>query len=59
MAFRNTLVSLIMTFYPGYIGYIIFSAVGPKYTLAEFLAARLQANTITGRIDFVLNFEIF
>lgn len=57
-AFRKTLVSIILAFYAGYIGYIIFPAVGPKYTLTEFFHTHLDGGIIADKIAFVVDYSI-
>lgn len=57
-AFRKTLVSVILTFYVGYIGYVIFPAVGPKYTLTEFFHTHLDGGIITDKIAYVIDYSI-
>lgn len=57
-AFRETLVSVILTFYIGYIGYVIFPAVGPKFTMSHLFETSLSGSFITGRLSFLMNYEI-
>ena len=57
-AFRETLVSVILTFYIGYIGYVIFPAVGPKFTMAHLFDTSLSGTFITDRLSFIMNYEI-
>jgi membrane-associated phospholipid phosphatase len=57
-AFRNTLVSIILAFYVGYIGYVIFPAVGPKYMLTEFFHTHLDGGIITDKIAYVIDYSI-
>ncbi len=57
-AFRETLVSVILTFYIGYVGYVIFPAVGPKFTMADVFETSLSGNFITDRLSFIMNYEI-
>ena len=56
--FRNTMISLVLTFYLGYIGYVLFPAVGPKHALAELFTVRLDGNTIANKLEFLVNVEI-
>tara|TARA_A100001037_G_scaffold291653_1_gene305970 strand:+ start:318 stop:1256 length:939 start_codon:yes stop_codon:yes gene_type:complete len=56
--FRYTMVCLILTFYVGYIGYILFPATGPKYELAELFTVRLNGTAITNQLEFLMNVEI-
>lgn len=57
-AFRETLVSVILTFYIGYIGYVIFPAVGPKFTMSHLFETSLSGSFITDRLSFLMNYEI-
>ena len=57
-AFRETLVSVILTFYIGYIGYVIFPAVGPKFTMSHLFETSLSGSFITDRLSFMMNYEI-
>jgi membrane-associated phospholipid phosphatase len=58
VAFRETLVSVILTFYIGYIGYVIFPAVGPKFSMANLFETSLSGNYITDKLSFIMNYEI-
>ena len=58
IAFRETLVSIILTFYLGYIGYVIFPAVGPKFTMSHLFETSLSGSYITDRLSFIMNYEI-
>ena len=58
IAFRETLVSIILTFYIGYVGYIIFPAVGPKFTMSHLFETSLSGSYITDRLSFLMNYEI-
>lgn len=58
IAFRETLVSVILTFYIGYVGYVFFPAVGPKFTMANLFETSLSGNYITDRLSFIMNYEI-
>tara|TARA_B100000575_G_C23098182_1_gene633488 strand:- start:566 stop:1507 length:942 start_codon:yes stop_codon:yes gene_type:complete len=57
-AFRETLVSVILTFYIGYIGYVFFPAVGPKFTLSHLFETSLSGTQITDRLSFLMNYKI-
>ena len=57
-AFRETLVSVILTFYIGYIGYVFFPAVGPKFTMAHLFETSLSGSFITDRLSFLMDYEI-
>ena len=57
-AFRETLVSVILTFYIGYIGYVIFPAVGPKFNMSHLFETSLSGSFITDRLSFMMNYEI-
>ena len=57
-AFRETLVSVILTFYIGYIGYVVFPAVGPKFTMAHLFETSLSGSYITDRLSFLMDYEI-
>ena len=57
-AFRETLVSVILTFYIGYIGYVIFPAVGPKFNMSHLFETSLSGFFITDRLSFMMNYEI-
>lgn len=57
-AFRETLVSVILTFYIGYIGYVFFPAVGPKFTMAHLFETSLSGSYITDRLSFLMDYEI-
>tara|TARA_B100001173_G_scaffold310912_1_gene326700 strand:+ start:1567 stop:2523 length:957 start_codon:yes stop_codon:yes gene_type:complete len=57
-AFRETLVSVILTFYIGYVGYVIFPAVGPKFTMSHLFETSLSGTYITDRLSFLMNYEI-
>ncbi|MGB1806215.1 MAG: phosphatase PAP2 family protein [Flavobacteriaceae bacterium] len=57
-AFRETLVSVILTFYIGYIGYVFFPAVGPKFTMSHLFETSLRGTVITDRLSFLMNYEI-
>lgn len=56
--FRKTLVSVIITFYIGYIGYIIFPAVGPKYTLSQLYQTHLEGGIITDKVNYLIEYSI-
>ena len=56
--FRETLVSVILTFYIGYIGYVFFPAVGPKFTMSHIFETSLMGSEITDRLSFLMNYEI-
>ena len=56
--FRETLVSVILTFYIGYIGYVFFPAVGPKFTMSHMFETSLTGTEITDRLSFLMNYEI-
>ncbi len=56
--FRYTMVGLILTFYLGYLGYILFPAAGPKYELAELFTVSLNGSEITNRLEYLVNLEI-
>ena len=56
--FRETLVSIILTFYIGYIGYVFFPAVGPKFTMSHMFETSLMGTEITDRLSFLMNYEI-
>ena len=58
VAFRETLVSIILTFYIGYVGYVIFPAVGPKFAMSHLFETSLSGTFITDRISFLVNYEI-
>ena len=58
VAFRETLVSVILTFYIGYVGYVIFPAVGPKFTMSHLFENSLSGTFITDRLSFLMNYEI-
>ncbi len=58
VAFRETLVSVILTFYIGYVGYVIFPAVGPKFTMSHLFETSLSGTFITDRLSFLMNYEI-
>ena len=58
VAFRDTLVSVILTFYIGYVGYVIFPAVGPKFTMSHLFETSLSGTFITDRLSFLMNYEI-
>ena len=57
-AFRETLVSVILTFYIGYVGYVIFPAVGPKFTMAHLFETSLSGSYITDRLSFLMDYQI-
>ncbi|HAM99733.1 MAG TPA: hypothetical protein DCQ26_14095 [Marinilabiliales bacterium] len=56
--FRKTLVSIIIAFYAGYIGYVIFPAVGPKYTLTHLFHSHLDGGMITNKISYIIDYSI-
>lgn len=56
--FRKTLVTIIITFYAGYIGYVIFPAVGPKYTLTHLFHSHLDGGIITDKISYIIDYSI-
>jgi membrane-associated phospholipid phosphatase len=58
VAFRETLVSVILTFYIGYVGYVIFPAVGPKFSMSHLFETSLSGTFITDRLSFLMNYEI-
>lgn len=58
VAFRETLVSVILTFYIGYVGYVIFPAVGPKFTMSHLFETSLSGTFITDKLSFLINYEI-
>ena len=57
-AFRETLVSVILTFYIGYVGYVVFPAVGPKFTMSHLFETSLSGTFISDRLSFLMNYEI-
>jgi len=57
-AFRETLVSVILTFYIGYVGYVVFPAVGPKFTMAHLFETSLSGSYITDRLSFLMDYKI-
>ncbi|MBI9066295.1 MAG: phosphatase PAP2 family protein [Salinivirgaceae bacterium] len=56
--FRTVLAGTILTFYVGYIGYVIFPAVGPKFTLSHLFSVHLDGGIITDKISHIINYEI-
>ena len=58
VAFRQTLVSIILTFYIGYVGYVVFPAVGPKFTMSHLFETSLSGTFISDRLSFLMNYEI-
>jgi membrane-associated phospholipid phosphatase len=57
-AFRETTVSIILTFYIGYIGYLIFPAVGPKFTLSHLFETSLTGSSVSDQISFIMDYQI-
>ena len=53
--FDTAVFGLILCFYLSYVGYILFPAVGPRFTLAHLQTTGLQANTLTTVIQNTLN----
>jgi membrane-associated phospholipid phosphatase len=53
--FDTAVFGLILCFYLSYVGYILFPAVGPRFTLAHLQTTGLQANSLTTAIQNTLN----
>ena len=53
--FDRTLFFIMLCFYLSYIGYLLFPALGPRYTMAHLQTSDLQGWVITGQIQSVLN----
>jgi membrane-associated phospholipid phosphatase len=53
--FDEAVFGIVLCFYLSYIGYILFPAIGPRFTLAGFQTADLQASSFTLAIQNTLN----
>ncbi len=53
--FDTAVFGLILCFYLSYVGYILFPAVGPRFTLDHLQTTGLQANSLTTAIQNTLN----
>ncbi len=53
--FDTAVFGIILCFYLSYIGYILFPAVGPRFTLAHLQTTGLQASPLTAAIQNTLN----
>lgn len=53
--FDTAVFGLILCFYLSYVGYILFPAVGPRFTLADLQITGLQASSLTAAIQNTLN----
>jgi len=53
--FREVMVGLLLLFYVGYIGYIIFPASPPRLTLAPYFAKHLDGSLITSAMNKIVN----
>ncbi len=53
--FDTAVFGIILCFYLSYLGYLLFPAVGPRFTLAHLQTTDLQANSLTTAIQNTLN----
>lgn len=54
-AFDEAIFGIVLCFYLSYLGYIVFPAIGPRFTLAQLQTADLQAGPVTLMIQQTLN----
>jgi len=54
-AFIEAIFGIVLCFYLSYIGYLLFPAVGPRFTLAHLQTTGLQAGHLTTSIQNTLN----
>jgi len=53
--FDEAVFGIVLCFYLSYIGYLIFPAIGPRFTLSSLQTANLQASDLTFAIQNTLN----
>jgi len=53
--FDTAVFGLLLCFYLSYVGYILFPAVGPRFTLADLQITGLQASSLTAAVQNTLN----
>ncbi|MGC2061494.1 MAG: phosphatase PAP2 family protein [Thermodesulfovibrionales bacterium] len=53
--FERALFFIMLCFYLSYVGYLLFPALGPRYTMAHLQTGDLQGWAVTGHIQAVLN----
>jgi membrane-associated phospholipid phosphatase len=54
-AFEEVLFGILLCFYLSYLGYLIFPAIGPRFTLNHLQSGGLQVSTFTAQIQETLN----
>jgi membrane-associated phospholipid phosphatase len=54
-AFEEVLFGILLCFYLSYLGYLLFPALGPRFTLSQFQDASLQVPPFTAKIQETLN----
>jgi membrane-associated phospholipid phosphatase len=54
-AFEEVLFGILLCFYLSYLGYLLFPAVGPRYTLSALQSGMLQVSPCTAKIQQVLD----
>jgi membrane-associated phospholipid phosphatase len=54
-AFEEVLFGILLCFYLSYLGYLLFPAIGPRFTLSQFQSGSLQVSPFTAKIQEALN----
>jgi membrane-associated phospholipid phosphatase len=54
-AFEEVLFGILLCFYLSYLGYLLFPAIGPRFTLNQLQSASLQLSPFTAKIQETLN----
>jgi len=54
-AFEEVLFGILLCFYLSYLGYLLFPAIGPRFTLSQFQNASLQLSPCTAKIQQTLD----
>jgi membrane-associated phospholipid phosphatase len=55
VAFEEVLFGILLCFYLSYLGYLLFPAVGPRFTLSQFQSGSLELSPFTAKIQEILN----
>jgi len=54
-AFEEVLFGILLCFYLSYLGYLLFPAIGPRFTLSQLQSGSLQVSPLTAKIQETLN----
>jgi membrane-associated phospholipid phosphatase len=54
-AFEEVLFGILLCFYLSYLGYLLFPAIGPRFTLSQFQSGSLQVSPFTAAIQQTLD----